>query len=310
MNRKRTVGAALAAVLLVGGLTACGGGGGDADAAGKGAKEAGAAAEAKAKAQTPVEAVKAAYLKTAAAKSAKAELTIVGSDGKTSGQSGTKGWYPSGHDVTLKSDKPDARSVMLGDLVYTQLDAPLQGKPWMKMNLAKDGKPGVRLNDDPAEYLAMLLGQGKLAHVGAGQTDGIDAEHYKATLTGADLLAADESTKVMQEQDRTYLHEAVKHLTAWEVDLWIGKDGYPVRVDTVSTDAKGTRKATAKFSGFGAQAPVQAPPAEQVADLDAVLKGVDDSLAETDRKLVETDKTLKEADKTLRDAGLGGLGGS
>ncbi|MCX5606303.1 MULTISPECIES: hypothetical protein [unclassified Streptomyces] len=287
------------AALLVGGLTACGG-----DKAGAGDKakaDGGKAAEAKA--QTPVDAVKASYLKTVAAKFAKAELSTVGSDGKTSGQSGTKGWYPSSHDVTLKGEEPDSRSVMIGDIVYTQMDKPLEGKTWMKMNLAKDGKPGIRLNEDPAEYLAMLLGQTKLTLVGAEQTDGVDAQHYKGSLTNADLLAADESTKVMEEKNRQYLHDSVKHITAFEVDLWIGKDGYPVRVDSVSTDGKGTSKTTAKFSAFGTATPVTAPPADQVVDFDDVMKGVDEKLKETDQK-------LKEADQTLRDAGLGGLGGS
>ncbi|MFJ6483993.1 MULTISPECIES: hypothetical protein [unclassified Streptomyces] len=282
--------------LLVGGLTACGG---DKADGGTGKADGGkAAAE---QAHSPVEAVKASYLKTVAAKFAKAELSIAKGDGKTSGQSGTKGWYPSSHDVVLKSEKPDTRSVMIGDMVYTAMGEPLMGKTWMSMDLAKDGKAGVRLNDDPAEYLAMLLGQEKAAHVGAEKTaEGIDAEHYKASLTTADLLKADESTKVMQEANRQYLHESVKHLTTVEVDLWIGKDGYPVRAEIVSADGKDTTKTTATFSEFGKAAAVEAPPADQVVSFDDVMK-------ETDRKLKQADEDLKEADKTLRDAGLGGL---
>ncbi len=276
--------------LLVGGLTACGGGKAD---AGTGRADGGQGA-AGAKAHSSVEAVKASYLKTVAAGFAQAELSIVGADGKIHGQSGTKGWYPSSHDVILKSEKPDTRSIMIGDMTYTGLAQPRDGKAWMSMDLAKDGKPGVRLNDDPAEYLAMLLGQEKLTHVGAGKTaDGIDAEHYKGSFTTADLLKADESTKVMEEANRQYLHEAVKHITTFEVDLWIGKDGYPVRTDTVRTDGEGTTKTAATFSDFAAATPVQAPPAEQVVSLDDVNK--------------ETDQKLKQADQRLRDAGLGGL---
>ncbi|MFJ6051996.1 hypothetical protein [Streptomyces sp. NPDC092307] len=282
--------------LLVGGLTACGG-----DKADAGTGKADGGQGAPAKAHSSVEAVKASYLKTVAAGFAKAELSIVGADGKTTGQSGTKGWYPSSHDVILKSERPDTRSIMIADMTYTGLAEPRDGKSWMSMDLAKDGKPGVRLNDDPAEYLAMLLGQEKLVHVGTEKTaDGIDAEHYKGSFAAADLIKADESTKVMEEANRTYLHQAVKHITTFEVDLWIGKDGYPVRADTVSTDDRGTTRTTAKFSDFGKAAPVQAPPAEQVVSLEDMNK-------ETDRKLKEADRTLQEADKKLRDAGLGGL---
>ncbi|MBT2479275.1 hypothetical protein [Streptomyces sp. ISL-94] len=104
----------------------------------------------------------------------------------------------------------------------------------------------------------------------------------------------------MEEANRQYLHQAVKDVTSLEVDLWIGKDGYPVRVDTVRTIDNSATKVSAKFSGYGTAAPVVAPPADQVADFDDVMKGIDNSLKETDR-------TLEEADQTLKDAGLGGL---
>ncbi|GHE47845.1 hypothetical protein CP980_13985 [Streptomyces vinaceus] len=285
--------AAAGAALLVGGLTACGTGKAD----GKGdAKTAGAA-----KAETPAEAVKASYAKTVAAKFATYGMTITSGSGKAEQLSGTKGWYPS---TTAIDDKGDgANQVMIGDVVYTHSDKPLEGKSWMKMNLNKDGKPRSRFNDDPADYLAVLLGQQKVTLVGTEQIDGGEARHFKAALTNADLLAADESTKVMEAANRQYLHEALKEYTSLDVDLWIGKDGYPVRVDSAQGTKDGTTKVSAKFSGYGTTAPVSAPPADQVADFDDVMKGIDD-------KLKGVDDTLKEADKTLKDAGLGGLGGS
>ncbi|ROQ96427.1 hypothetical protein EDE04_2886 [Streptomyces sp. 2132.2] len=285
--------AAAGAALLVGGLTACGTGKAD----GKGdAKTAEAA-----KAETPAEAVKASYAKTVAAKFATYGMTITSGSGKAEQLSGTKGWYPS---TTAIDDKGDgANQVMIGDVVYTHSDKPLEGKSWMKMNLNKDGKPRSRFNDDPADYLAVLLGQQKVTLVGTEQIDGAAARHFKAALTNADLLAADESTKVMEAANRQYLHEALKEYTSLDVDLWIGKDGYPVRVDSAQGTKDGTTKVSAKFSGYGTTAPVSAPPADQVADFDEVMKGIDD-------KLKGVDDTLKEADKTLKDAGLGGLGGS
>ncbi|MGO4457673.1 hypothetical protein AB4039_10250 [Streptomyces sp. M-16] len=264
-------GAAMAgALLLMGGLTACDGA---AEAgAGGGAADGGATTPA-APAPSPVEAVKASWLKTAAAKSAMAEISGTDSDGKTTTQTGTKGWYPSAHDLKIKGPTSESRSVMTGDVVYTELKTPVDGKPWMKLDLSAGGEPGVRMNEDPAEDLALLLGQPKVALVPATATDAPASRHYRALLTGADLQAADESTKVMPERDRRYLHESVKHLTALEADVWIGRDGFPVRVLMVSKDDKGTSSTTATFDGFGQVAPVKAPPADQVADFDAVLKG-------------------------------------
>ncbi|MFE3764853.1 hypothetical protein ACFXPI_24190 [Streptomyces sp. NPDC059104] len=267
--RKRAAAALAGAALLIAGLTACDGGTGaraGRSATGGGPTAPGAAAA------SPVEAVKASWRKTAAAKFARAEISATGGDGKTTTQTGTKGWYPSAHDLTVKGPASESRSVMTGDVVYTQLKTPVDGKPWMKLDLAAGGAPTPRMNEDPAEYLALLLGQPKLV-LDTGDNGLAGTRHYRAVLTGADLQAADESTKVMPEKDRRYLRESVKHLTALEVQLWIGKDDYPVRVLTVAHDDKGASSTTATFDGFGRVAPVAAPPADQVADFDAVLKG-------------------------------------
>ncbi|MCX4527520.1 hypothetical protein OG982_17875 [Streptomyces sp. NBC_01551] len=271
MNKavRTRVGAAMAgAVLLVGGLTACGG-----DKAGAGKAGGDGKAGASEAAQTPAEAVKASYLKTVKAGFAKAELSTAGADGKTTGQSGTKGWYPSTHDITLTGGEKPHRSTMIGDTVYTQMDKPVDGKTWMRIDLAKDGKPGVRLNEDPAEYLAMLLGQEKLTLVGTEKAGGTETRHFKAVLTHEDLLKADESGKVMEQKNRDYLHEAVKHLTAFEADVWIGADGYPVRVDAVSTDKDGASRTTAKFSDYGSVPAIAAPAADDVISFDDLMKG-------------------------------------
>ncbi|MEU9252906.1 hypothetical protein AB0D66_13780 [Streptomyces sp. NPDC048270] len=281
--------AAVSAALLAGGLTACGGG-----TAGAGDEKATGA-----KAPTPAEVVKASYLKTVPAKFATMDMSITGGDGKTDRITGTKGWYPA---ATGIYDQPEGAGdqILIGDDIYTHSDKPVNGKSWMKMNLNKDGKPRYRLNDDPAEYLALLLGQEKLALVGTEQPDGVEAQHFKGSFTNADLLKADESTRVMEEANRQYLREAVKDVTSLEVDLWIGKDGFPVRVDTARTIDNGTTKVSAKFSGYGTALPVVPPPADQVADFDEVMKGIDESLQDSRRK-------LDEADQTLKDAGLGGL---
>lgn len=252
------------AALLAGGLTACDGGK---------KNDTGKAAAPGVPAPAPAEVIKASWLKTAAAKFAMAELSSTDAEGRTTTQTGTKGWYPSAHDLTVKGPDSESRSVMTGDVVYTQLKQPVGGKPWMKLDLSAGGRPGVRMNEDPAEYLALLLGQPKVALVPAITVDEPGTRHYSALLTGADLQAADESTKVMPEKDRQYLRESVKHLTTLEAHVWIGKDGFPVRVVTVSRDDKGVISTKATFDGFGQVAPVTAPPADQVADFDEVMKG-------------------------------------
>ncbi|MGT2529894.1 hypothetical protein ACU4GG_24485 [Streptomyces nojiriensis] len=87
--------AAAGAALLVGGLTACGGAG----AGGAGDKPAGSAAP---KAESPADAVKASYVKTAAARFARFDMTFTGADGKPLQLTGTKGWYPAATGIDAK----------------------------------------------------------------------------------------------------------------------------------------------------------------------------------------------------------------
>ncbi|MFD9454342.1 hypothetical protein ACFWBC_14805 [Streptomyces sp. NPDC059985] len=280
------------AALLAAGLTACGDSGGDRGGAAGDGRGANAARPEEA---TPADVVKAAYLKTVAARFAKADVTVV-DGGKSRQMQGTKGWYPAATEMTVVGSGAGS-TVMIGDVVYSRPGVPVPGETWMKLDLAKGGKGRSRINDDPAEYLGLLLGQQKLTFVGAEPIDGTGTRHYKASLTNADLLRADESSKVMEEANRTYLHEAMKDVAGQELDVWIDAQGHPVRVETSRTEAKGgTAKVSAKFSEYGTVAPVVAPPADQVTTYEDMLKGADAS--------------LEGADRTLRGAGLGGLKGS
>lgn len=277
-------GAALAGVaLLVGGLTACGAGEG-AGATGKDDKQVDGGHGGVDHAQKPTEAVAASYKKTVAAKFAKASVSTVEADGTTREETGVKGWYPYSMDTTSGGK----RSIMIGDTVYSPVEKDKNGgKPWMKLELGTPDKPGVRLNENPVEYLAMLLDQEKLKHVGAERTDGIDAQHYQGTFTLDELLQSDSKSRLLEDKQRQALYDALKkaRVKTYAFDLWIDKEGFPVRVDSVLTDEKGPSKTGAKFSDFGKATPVEAPPADQVSDFDAVQK-------ETDRKLKEAQDTL------------------
>ncbi|MEU7043900.1 hypothetical protein AB0A77_22910 [Streptomyces varsoviensis] len=267
--------AAAGAALLVGGLTACGGN----DAKdGKDAKDAkaasGKAAESKpSQAPSPAEAIKAAYRKTAGAKFAKIALKSTDADGKAGSITGTVGWNPASHDITLKDADGSTHSVMVGSTFYADNGAKGAGvgkKRWTKMDLGAG-----KLNENPAEYLATLLDAENIQHVGAEPVDGTAAEHYKATLTTEQALKADQKSKLLTDQQRKELTDALKK-AAYKTsvfDVWIGEDGYPVRVDVARTDAKGTEKNSARFSDFGTAPAVKAPPADQVADFDDVLNG-------------------------------------
>ncbi|MEU2390752.1 hypothetical protein [Streptomyces sp. NPDC007369] len=307
MNKavRTRAGVALAgAALLLGGLTACGseGGKGAADAA-EGGKPAAAAGK------SPQEAVKAAYAKTLQAKTAAFQTTSVQADGKTTEISGTVGWYPTVRELKQPSGK---RQVMLPGLIYTEMDKPLDGKTWMKMNLAKDGKPTARFEDTPVEYLALMIDQPGVQHAGTEQAGGLQAEHYRGTFTLDQLLASDEKSRLVPDAERAGLREALQRagITSYGLDVWIDKDGRPVKVEAQRTDDKGVDRVTSEFSQYGAAPAVQVPPEGDTADFDAVMKGVGESLADTEASLKGTRKSLKETEKSLAETDeiLRGLG--
>ncbi|MEU3774427.1 hypothetical protein AB0F11_14715 [Streptomyces sp. NPDC032472] len=274
--RTRTGAALAGGALLLAGLTACGGAdkGG---AAGAGGKPAAAR-------QSPQEAVKAAYTKTLQAKTASFRYKNAGADGKTTEVSGTKNWYPTAHELVQPSGK---RQVLLPGAIYTELDKPLEGKDWMKIDQSKGDKPPARFEDTPVEFLALMIDQPGVSHVGTEQAGGAAAEHYRGTFTLDQLLVSDEKSRLVPDAERATLREALKRtkVTSYALDVWIDKDGHPVKVEGQRTDDKGVDRIASEFSQYGTAPTVQAPPADKTADFDAVMKGVRDSIAETDKKL-------------------------
>ncbi|MFB7466548.1 hypothetical protein ACFCZ1_24165 [Streptomyces sp. NPDC056224] len=305
--RKKTVGAALAAVLLVGGATACENG--KKDDSGK------AAPGAPAKPSTPVaggsatEALTAAYKKTSAAKSAKVRMTMsmpesLGGSGSTVEMTGVQGWDPQVMDITVKgaltpgSGAESMRMIMSNDVMFMEMpaDSPmsagLDGKRWMKLDIKAaaeasgdaealkklGGVGGMDQSQDPAKQLALLLSSPNVKHIGAEKADGTDTEHYKGTLTLAEMLAANESAKALPEADRAKLVEAMKKsgIVDYDMDVWVDKDGYPVHMKVGVRMPQGTMNMDAHYSDYGSAATVQAPPENETLDLFAMLKQLGD----------------------------------
>jgi hypothetical protein len=277
----RRSGTALAGVVLLAtAVTACGGGEGGAD----GKKAAGAKAS-----PEPSDAIKASYLKTVRARFARVDSAGSAADGKKTREVGVKGWYPPSQQLTLTVGGKDKQILQVGDDIYSPSDEKAVGGKWTRIDLSGDGKPGVFLNQDPAEYLAMLLDQEKLRYVGAEKPGraGSPAEHYRGTFTLSELLRADSRSKVMADDRREALRAALRkaRIKTHTIDIWIGADGYPVRVEGVLTDDEGTARTEATFSDFGKAPAIKAPPADQVVDFDDVLQGIDEKLKEADEIL-------------------------
>ncbi|MEV3860262.1 hypothetical protein AB0J38_38905 [Streptomyces sp. NPDC050095] len=300
---RRTVGAAAVTALLCTGAVACGGGDKDSGDGGTAGKK--VSSQTQSHSQI-TEVLTAAYKKTAQAKSAKVEMTMkmpsALDGGGTMKMSGTMGWDPTVMDMTMSGSAftagdPDApesvRMVWQNNVMYMDMGAKaakdMDGKRWMKMDLgaiakqAGDEKAARQMtggldnmNQDPAQQIAMLLDSPNLKHVGSATLGGVKTEHYKGKLTVDEMLAKNDSLKVLSKSERSELLKNVKKagIKGYDTELWVNGDDLPVRMDVVMNSSQGAVEISEKFSDYGAAVKVQTPPASQTFDLMEMLKKI------------------------------------
>ena len=173
------------------------------------------------------------------------------------------------------------------------------GKAWVSVDVdrlarSRVGAPlgalGVGTNDNPARQLGYLRAiRDDAREVGPEQVGAVATTHYAAVV---DLDRVPQETQRSGARPSTGAQDpatrpAVDRLKAelgtstLPVDLWVGPDGRLVRVTqdvTVpaagsGTGAPGTTTTTLTFADVGSAPPVVPPPADQVADLSALLPG-------------------------------------
>ncbi|MDG4857245.1 hypothetical protein P8605_03600 [Streptomyces sp. T-3] len=292
MGIKKRAGIAIVTTATLVGAAACQSGGGTkdkgADAAPKFQSRAGA-----------VKVLTAAYEKTAAAKSAKVEMTMKMPAGVEGGgdmkMSGVMGWDPTVMDMTmsgsaLAAGDPNApeniRMVWRDNVMYMDMGkaaaADMDGKRWMKMDLGAIAKESgdkalekqmtgglENMSQDPSQQMALLLESPNLKHLGSETVDGQKAAHYKGTLTVKEMLEANKSLDVLEKKDRDKLLENIEKtgIEGYDTEVWVNEDNYPVKMDVGMDTPQGKVQITQTYSEYGAKATVEAPPASQTFDL-------------------------------------------
>ncbi|MCX4982795.1 hypothetical protein [Streptomyces sp. NBC_00572] len=261
---------ALAAVVVVAGVSGCEDGDG-------GTKPAGASAgPATQSREEAVKAVRAAYTKTAEAKSAKVEMRVVvsGDQGGSSTFTGVQGWSPSVADLKVTDSTylegipgapVETRMLTAGGATYMDVGAEQAaqtgGKRWMKVE-AEGAAGGDELltqltaglssvNQDPAQELGLLAGSSTVKHLGPAKGGDVTGQRYEGALSGG------------------------KH-----VEVWIGTDGYPVRMIVETTAGGSSTKLTTNYRDYGAKAAVQAPPADETFGFMELLKKIGQGLGQ------------------------------
>lgn len=287
----KRAGVSLTAVAVVVGVAGC------QDGDGGGKKAAGATESQTQNEMTKV--LQAAFKKTSEAKSSKVRMTMSmpagAGGGGTMELSGVQGWDPAVMDVTMTGsalaeggpDAPDeVRMIMLDNVMYMDMGekqaAEMDGKRWMKMDFAAiaeaSGDAEVQqqmtsglenMNQDPSKQLAMLLESPNLKHVGPEKVDGVQAQHYKGTLSFEEMVDANKSFDMLSAEQREDLIANVEKtgLKGYDTQVWVNEDNYPVKMVVGMKMAQGTMNMTAHYSDYGAEAEVQAPPAKDTFDL-------------------------------------------
>lgn len=277
--------AGIAALVLAGGAVGCGAG------TGNGASGSG---------RTALQVLTASYERTAEAKSAKVEMTMsMSATGEGDGEmvmKGVMGWDPIVMDMTMTGSgsafaaapgAPEQVRMMWQDnVIYTDMGPEaakeMDGKRWMKMDLAAAAEASgdeelteqmtssfENMNQSPAEQLAMLLESPNLEHVGSEKIDGVEAEHYKGTLTVKEMMESNESLDVMKPEERKQLLEAVEEsgIKGYDTEVWVNEDDLPVRMDVTVETPEGDLDMSMKYSDYGTKAEVEVPPAADTVDL-------------------------------------------
>lgn len=284
--RRKTIGTALAAVLLVGGATAC--------QDGKDAKKDGAAAPAPSRAAvTPVAVTPAAFLEKTKKKSA--EITSL-----RYAMSGTAGGATISGEAAMRL-KPDVAMSMTmaspetpGQNVGIRLlDGALylgnEGK-WMKFDMktmapeqAKqlDALGAGRQGENPGDKANDLSLSKDLKTVGEETVDGQKTTHLTGTV-GLDQLrdpgaATTPEAKARQEKNLKMLEaQGIKELT---MDIWIDGADQTKQVRTRGQGTAGPMDVTVKFLDVNKPVEITAPPADQVVDLAEMMKDDADGTA-------------------------------
>ncbi|MCX4236631.1 DUF7537 family lipoprotein [Streptomyces ortus] len=274
MAAKRVLGIATVLVLTAG-VSACSGG----DDGGDGKKD-GAKGASSTKGASESQVVRAAHEKTTAADSAKMALaTEATAAGKTVTVRGTgvMDLEDGASTMTMTSQGQKIEQRVLDGVVYqkapaeqrAQLDLP-KGKTWMKIDPAKLNGAGGQVND-PAESFGYTKGVSDrdVTKVGTETVDGTRTTHYRVKVAVKDLAKG----------DRAKADQLEKQLgtSTLPLEMWIDDEGR-LRQETIKLTLKPqagggqkdqtvTSTTTLKFSDFGTEADVEAPPAADTVDV-------------------------------------------
>ncbi|MGW5971035.1 DUF1396 domain-containing protein [Streptomyces sp. NPDC055186] len=158
----------------------------------------------------------------------------------------------------------------------------MDGKSWMKFDMAELGAdaelnelgaPG-QAEQNPAAESTFLTGAKDVKKVGTEKIDGVETTHYSGTVTLDDLRdslkkkdakAAEAGEKSIEQ----YKKMGVESLT---MDMWVDGEDHTKQFRMRGDATQGQLDMTIKFLDVNKPVTVEAPPAEETADLAEMMK--------------------------------------
>jgi hypothetical protein len=161
------------------------------------------------------------------------------------------------------------------------------GKQWLKFAPGGDDPFSQMLSSssqsaqqsDPSQMLEQISKTGRIVSSDQTELNGQKVNHYVVEMDVAKSI--EEFTKSMPEASRAKVTESLKGKDVKiPAELWLDKDNLPVQVTmdqgplvkAMGVPNADGGKLTMKYSDWGTQVDVAAPPADQVADLGELMK--------------------------------------
>lgn len=170
---------------------------------------------------------------------------------------------------------------MVDKAIYTKMPG-MPGadpaKPWIKMSLEDipGGGAAAFENSDPAKVLDTLVKSGKITKTEQAQLDGVDTTHYVIDVDMVKMMRQVSGGTADPQFEKQLEQTGMESVP---MELWLNSDNLPVQyvMDMSqmmrklaekggSSAPAGESKMTMKYTDWGTEVDVQAPPADQVND--------------------------------------------
>ncbi|WP_028809321.1 LppX_LprAFG lipoprotein [Streptomyces sp. 351MFTsu5.1] len=169
-----------------------------------------------------------------------------------------------------------------------ELAKEMDGKKWMKFDLSALGKdgglgaaaPGAgQADQNPASMSSFLNGAKDVKKVGTETIDGVKTTHYAGDVTLAELKAsfkdADKSVREQREKSTEQLEKL--GLDKFTMDMWVDAQQHAKQFRMQGDATKGKFDMTFTFLDYNKPVTVEAPPANETADLAQMMKELQSS---------------------------------